>query len=48
MNAVVTAGLKCPPLATPTLMISANRSRKWVSPTTAKSEPNCAFAPVAT
>ena len=40
MNAAVTAGLKCPPLATPMLMISANSRRKCVSPTTAKSDPN--------
>jgi hypothetical protein len=48
MKAVVMAGLKCPPLATPMLMISAKRRRKCVRPTTAKSEPNWAFCPVAT
>ena len=48
MKAVVTAGLKCPPLATPMLMISAKSTRKWARPTTAKSDPNWAFWPVAT
>ena len=43
MKAAVTAGLKCPPLATPMLDDQAKRTRKWVRPTTAKSEPNWAF-----
>ena len=45
---VVTAGLKCPPLATPMLMIRAKSTRKWTRPTTAKSDPNWEFWPVAT
>ena len=48
MKAVVTAGLKCPPDAIPMLAISVNRTKALTRPTTAKSEPNCAFWPAAT
>ena len=44
----VTSGLKCPPLTTPRVMINPNSTNAWTSPTTAKSEPVCAVALVAT
>ncbi len=44
----VTAGLKWPPLTTPNMTISPNSRKAWTSPTTAKSEPNCAWLPVDT
>ena len=46
--AIVTAGLKCPPLAAPKVMISPNRTNAWTRPTTAKSEPCAASGVVAT
>ena len=46
--ASVTAGLKCPPLTTPNMTIRPNSRNAWTRPTTAKSEPNCAWFPVAT
>src|SRR5215218_8566528 len=44
----VTAGLKCPPLTTPNMTIRPNSRNAWTRPTAAKSEPNCAWSPVAT
>ena len=46
--ASVTAGLKCPPLTAPNMQITPNRVSPWTKPTTAKSEPNDACAPVET
>ena len=44
----MTAGLKCPPLTPAELTISLNRTMPWTRPTTAKSDPDWAFAAVAT
>ena len=46
--ATVTAGLKWPPLTAPNMTISPKRRKACRRPTTAKSEPNCAWLPEAT
>ena len=46
--AIVTTGLKCPPLTCPKAMIKRKSANAWTSPTTAKSEPDCGAAPVDT